>query len=112
MTSKPLVTSAPALGDIMATIEHYKSEVGPWIADRFAGDLQSILVRIGQFPAAGSPRYAHEVNFPGLRSMRLRRFPFLLLYVERADRVEILRVLHARRDIPVSLGGDEPSDDT
>jgi toxin ParE1/3/4 len=50
-------------------------------------------------PAAGSPRYAHELNPRGLRSWPLTRYPDLVFYVEHFDHIHVWRVLHGQRDI-------------
>ncbi|MFP4148003.1 MAG: hypothetical protein ACLFUG_02215 [Nitriliruptoraceae bacterium] len=39
----------------------------------------------------------------------MRRFTYLIFYLEQADRLDVLRVLHAHRDIPASLQ-DPPTD--
>ena len=59
-------------------------------------------------PITGSPRYAHELNLPGLRSWPCKRYPYLVFYVELADSIDVWRVLHTRRDTPRWLhdGGD------
>ena len=49
---------------------------------------------------AGSPRYAHELNLPGLRFWPLTRFPYLVFYFEHDNYVDVWRVLHQQRDIP------------
>lgn len=54
-------------------------------------------------PGAGSARYGHELDLPGLRSRQLRRYPYLVFDVERADHVDVWRVLHADRDMPTRL---------
>jgi toxin ParE1/3/4 len=41
------------------------------------------------------------LNLPGLRSWPLTRFPHLVFYVERPEHIDVWRVLHGRRDIPV-----------
>jgi toxin ParE1/3/4 len=61
------------------------------------------LLLIATRPAAGSPPYGQELGLPGLRHRRLRRFPYLVFYVEREDHIDVWRVLHAQRDIPVRL---------
>lgn len=40
---------------------------------------------------------------PGLRLLPLRRYPFLIFYFERDDHIDVWRILHAERDIPVWL---------
>ena len=61
-------------------------------------------------PAIGSPRYAHELNLPGLRCLTLTRYPHIVFYVERDDYIDVWRVLHGMRDIPSSLRDE--GDDT
>ena len=48
-------------------------------------------------------QYAHELNLPGLRFWPLKRFPYLVFYVEHASHIDVWRVLHGKRDIPVWL---------
>ena len=45
-------------------------------------------------------RYAHELDLPGLRCCLMKRYPYLLFYVERDDCMDVWRVLHSQRDIP------------
>jgi toxin ParE1/3/4 len=33
----------------------------------------------------------------------LRRFPYLIFYMEQADHIDVWRVLHGRRDIPALM---------
>ena len=47
-----------------------------------------------------SPRYAQELDIPGLRSRTVRRFLYLLFYVERVADIDIWRAVCAARDIP------------
>lgn len=62
--------------------------------------MESAYAHIARHPATGSSRYAHELDVAGLRSWPLGRFPYLVFYVERADHVDVWRVLHAERNIP------------
>ena len=62
--------------------------------------LGKAYTHIARQPASGSPRYAHELNLPGLRFWPLTRFPYLVFYFERDDCVDVWRVLHGQRDIP------------
>ena len=49
---------------------------------------------------SGSPRIADAVALPGLRVWRVPRFPLLVIALEREDRFDLIRVLHAKRDLP------------
>jgi toxin ParE1/3/4 len=88
-------------------LDYYLREAGPRLALEFLDSLQASYRSIADHPAAGSPRYAHELNLPGLRSRTLKRFPYLVFYVERYDHVDVWRVPHAHRDIPAWIPGPE-----
>ena len=40
---------------------------------------------------------------PGLRMWSLKRYPYLVFYVEQDDHIDVWRVLNSHRDIPVWL---------
>lgn len=88
--------------EIAEAVAHYFAE-SPAIALRFVDALEQALRHIRKHPATGSPRYAHELDIPGLRCWPLKRFPYLVFYCEHADAIDIWRVLHGRRDIPAWL---------
>ncbi|NHO33793.1 type II toxin-antitoxin system RelE/ParE family toxin [Acetobacter fallax] len=62
---------------------------------------------IGDYPGAGSLRYAYELNLPGLRAHRVNDYPYLVFYPECEDRIDVWRVLHAHNDI--LLGMSDPN---
>ena len=97
---KPPVLRVRARRDIEEAAAWYRREAGEPTALRLADALAVALRSIALRPAAGSPRWGHELNLPGLRSHRLKRFPYVLFYAERDDHIDVWRVLHARRDIP------------
>ena len=107
--AKPLIRRARADADVVEAIDYYLNE-STAVALQFVDALEAAYEHIRRAPATGSPRYAHELNLPGLRTWRCRRFPYLVFYLEHADRLEVWRVLHAKRDIPHWLqDGAEPS---
>ena len=99
MAVKPVVPRERAREDIDAAIDHYVREAGERVALRFIDGLEQVFAAIGRHPASGSPRYAHELNLPGLRNRTVKRYPYLIFYVERDDHIDVWRVLHAQRDI-------------
>ncbi|MQW58529.1 type II toxin-antitoxin system RelE/ParE family toxin, partial [Sinorhizobium meliloti] len=62
--------------------------------------LQAAYASIASHPDAGSLRYAYELGLPDLRSVSLKRYPYLIFYRDQPDHVDVWRVLHAKRDIP------------
>jgi len=109
MKSKPVVLRTRARPDVDEGVDYYRAESsGAPLAARFVAALEAATRAIARHPTAGSPRYAHELNLPGLRTWLLRRFPYLVFYVEREDHIDVWRILHAKRDIPARKpGADE-----
>lgn len=100
MKAKPVVPRQLALQDVDDVLTYYLSEGAEQAALGFVDALERAYEHIGRHPATGSPRYAHELNLPGLRSWPLKRYPHMVFYVEHADHIDVWRVLHGQRDIP------------
>jgi toxin ParE1/3/4 len=101
---KPIVPRVSAERDIDEAADYYTDEAGEDVARGFVEAVQAAYRAIGEHPGTGSPRYADLLGIPGLRTRKLGRFPFLVFYIEHEDHIDVWRVLHARRDIPASLG--------
>jgi toxin ParE1/3/4 len=97
---KTIVPRDLASRDVDEAIDHYLSEGSPKAALDFVDALEKAYTHLGRQPTSGSPRYAHELNLPGLRFWPLTRFPYLIFYFERDEFVDVWRVLQAQRDIP------------
>ena len=100
MNSKPIVPRQFANQDVDEAIEYYVDEGATDAALGFIDELERAYNHISRHPGTGSPRYAHELNLPGLQSWALTRYPHLVFYVERPDHIDVWRVLHGQRDIP------------
>ncbi|MBS0339943.1 MAG: type II toxin-antitoxin system RelE/ParE family toxin [Proteobacteria bacterium] len=103
MTSKAVIPRALANQDIEDIIAYDLGENAEQAALGFIDALERAFGHLGRHPNTGSPRYAHALNLPGLRSWALTRYPYLVFFVERDDQVDVWRVLHARRDIAAWL---------
>ena len=100
MTAKPVVPRERAILDVQEAVDHYLTTAGVTTALGLIAALHSAYGHIARHPASGSPGYAHELGLPGLRFKALRRYPYLVFYVEREDMIDVWRVLHTARDIP------------
>lgn len=89
--------------DLTAAVDHYLNESNADVADAFLRAFDDARRHLAEFPASGSPRYGNELGIPNLRSWALSSFPYVVMYVDRHDDVDIWRVLHGRRDIPATL---------
>lgn len=107
MKAKPVVPREQAQQDVEDALAYYMAEDAEAAALGFIDALEQACAHIGRHPATGSPRYAHELNLPGLRSWPLTRYPCLVFYVERPDHVDVWRLLHGQRDIPAWMRDPE-----
>jgi len=100
VTGKPVVLRELAQRDIGDAIAYDLDEGLAQAALGFIEDLEHVLTQIGLHPAVGAPRYAHELNLPGLRSWPSSGHPHLVFYVDRPAHVDVWRVVHGQRDLP------------
>ncbi|MNO83432.1 Plasmid stabilization system protein [compost metagenome] len=107
MKAKPVIPRALANQDIEEALAYYLSEAGEQVALGFVDALERAYSHIARHPAAGTTRYAHELDLPGLRCWGLKRYPQVVFYIERDDHVDVWRVLHGQRDIPAWMREDE-----
>lgn len=99
-----MVPRARASQDIDDALTYYLTEAGEAVALRFIDAVEAALRHLSAHPSSGSLRFAYELDLPGLRAWPLHRFPWLVFYSETDQQVDVWRVLHGRRDIPVWLG--------
>lgn len=109
MNSKAPSQRLLAVRGIDEALEYYLGIDATAAALGFVASLQTAYTHIGKHPATGLPRYAHELDLPGLRSWPLSKYPYLVFYVEHANRIDVWRVLHMKRDIPAWMMGDQAS---
>ena len=107
MSVKPVVPRALASRDVDQAIERHLDEGGERVGLGFIDALEKAYRHIARHPASGSPRYAQELDLPGLRVWPLKRYPHLVFYVERDDHIDVWRVLHSQRDLPAWMGEPE-----
>jgi toxin ParE1/3/4 len=100
MKPKPVIPRSLARQDAEQAIDHYLKEGATEAALGFIDALEQAYAHIARHPGTGSPRYAHELNLPGLRNWKLTRYPHIVFYTEQDDHIDVWRVLHEVRDIP------------
>ncbi len=98
--SKPVIPRAIALDDADEAVEHYLNENAPEAALGFIDALERAYTQISRSPATGAPRYAHELDIPGLRFRPLKNYPYLVFYVKHEHHIDVWRIAHGSRDIP------------
>jgi len=96
--TKPVIPRELANRDVDEALDYYQREASEQAALGFIDALEEAYAHLARHPVTGSPRYAHALDLPGLRSWPLKRYPHLVFYIERDDHIDVWRVL--QRDIP------------
>jgi toxin ParE1/3/4 len=84
--------------DLLDIWNHYFSEASAEIADRVVGQIVMAARRVAGLPFSGRPRDDLKV---GLRATLAH--PYVVFYRVTESGVEIVRVLHERRNLPAAL---------
>ncbi len=105
MKSKRPISRPQASRDVDEAVDYYLREAGVDVALGFVDSLETAYRHLSRHPQTGSPRYAHELDLPGLRMWPLKAYPYLIFYLEQPDHLDIWRVLHSQRDMPAWLCG-------
>jgi len=87
-----LVLGRGAVTDLQEIREHYDA-VEAELGRHFAEALDELFVRLEEFPRS-APLVA---GYADVRRAVVRGFPYVVFYRHRADRIDVLRVLHAAR---------------
>ena len=93
--------AAPALADLDAVADYYADAAG---ADRAGALIASVVERfrlLAEHPRIGIAR--HELS-PGLRSYAVPGTPYAIFYIPREHGVDVIRILHGRRDLAPLFG--------
>jgi toxin ParE1/3/4 len=104
---KRVVPRAAAERDIDEAADYYALHAGEDVARRFVEALSAAYRAIGERPRSGSPRFSLDLKLPDLRPRRLGRFPYFVYDIERADHIDVWRILHAQRDVSMPLRESE-----
>jgi toxin ParE1/3/4 len=96
-----------AEADALEQIGYLAEEAGSDVALRFATDLQAALEQIERHPLLGRPWPARHPGLRGIRRLVLSNFPLSVFYRPRANVIEVVRLLHHRRDWPRDLDPED-----
>lgn len=103
MAARQVVLREAARGDLEQATDWLLAEAGQGAALAFIDAAQAAMRRIAERPGTGSARWSHELDLPGLRSMRVKGHDWLVFYITFDDRIDVWRVLHGARDIGGAL---------
>lgn len=78
--------------DVDKIIDHYEL-MSVQLVDRFFRDMEIRLLEIKNNPT----RFPKDQNFPGYRKVRLRKFPYQIVYKIISTQVRILVIKHEKK---------------
>jgi len=96
---KPAVLRPQALRDQQGEVRYYRKEGGTRLAVKVAKATNEALDQVELEAGMGSPRLGKLLGIPGLRTLRVGKFPLLWCYFERGDHLDVVRLLGERQDI-------------
>jgi toxin ParE1/3/4 len=92
----------------LAACYAYIGERNPDAARRFRLAAEATLAALARMPGIGEPFDAANPRLQGLRTAQVRRFRnYLIFYLPVAGGIEVIRVLHAARNIRGILDTEE-----
>jgi toxin ParE1/3/4 len=103
--SRSLRKSALFEADVAVRFGWYVQEAGERVAWRFLGAVELTIARLADQPEIGRVRYFKDARLQGLRSLRVD-VPFskvLIFYRASSDGIELWRMMHGARNLPVRL---------
>ena len=106
MTAKSFSIRPKADAEFDEALDRYLLEAGVAGAPRFLNAVEDAHALIADAPGAGAPELGRQMAMDGLRVWKITGFPYLVLYLEDDAGVEIVRFLHAHRDVPNALLAD------
>jgi toxin ParE1/3/4 len=101
----PVILKKPAARIDLAACYAYIGERNPNAARRFRLAAEATFAALARSPGIGAPFEVSSPRLQGLRIAPVRRFRnYLIFYLPVAGGVDVIRVLHAARNIKAILG--------
>ena len=89
--SLPVVLRPEAQNDLLYGRDWYDGQ-SPGRGDLFTDEVEQALARIALRPEM------YAVLYRGVRPCKVRKYPYVIYYRVLSDRIDVIGVLHGRRD--------------
>jgi len=94
---KPCLLRPLAREDRRAEVRYYRKEAGASVAAKLVEELAKAQHELAQNPAMGSPTLGKALGIDALRTWRINGFPLTWWYFERADHLDVVRLVGQRQ---------------
>lgn len=103
MPARPyeLVWAPCARRDLIDIWNYFTGVASSDVAERLLREIDEAITRLLNHPMAGRPR---DDIAPSLRAVLVR--PYAILYRVKGSNVEVIRILHTRRDFAAAFSDD------
>lgn len=97
--TKPYILRPQAREDRRSEVHYCRhQEAGAAVADKLVKAMAKALQDLERNPSIGSPALGRLLGIEELRTWRLQGFPLTFWYFERADHIEVIRLVGQRQD--------------
>lgn len=103
MTGRWVRTRTTAESELQEAVAYYLGEGAFDAALGLVDEFEAALGVIGEHPGIGSARLEAELGIPGVRTFAMPTYPYVIVYFDAAEFVDVRHVLHSSRDIPRRL---------
>jgi len=105
--TEPILLKRPIARLDLAACYASIGERKPDMAHRFRLDAETTLAALARNPGLGEPYPVSDPRLRGLRCFRIKKFKnHVVFYLPIADGIDVIRVLHAARDLRLALEED------
>jgi toxin ParE1/3/4 len=85
--------------DIIEAIDFYNDALAYQASTKFLTAIEKALRFIWAFPEAGSSRLSEILGLKQFKTWPLTKFPFLVIYMVEDESIDIVRLIHQKRDL-------------
>lgn len=103
---KPAVLRPQPLRDQQGEVRCHRQQGGTRVAVKLAHATHAALKQIERDPGIGSPTLGKLLGVPGLRTWRVAKFLLLWCCFERANQLDVVRLLGERLNMAAILGDE------
>jgi toxin ParE1/3/4 len=109
LTGRRLRRHSLADKDIIDAIDFYNDALAYQASTRFLDAIEKALRFILAFPKAGSGRLGEMIGLKQFKTWPLTKFPFLVVYVVENEEIDVVRLIHQKRDFAEPLRAESRS---
>lgn len=101
---KRAVLRPQARQDRRNEVRYYREQAGEKVAQALIDNFERDLKTLQRQPGMGSPVLGKLIELDSLRTWAVTGYPLVLVYFDRLDQLDVVRLLGQRQDTATLLG--------